>query len=921
MTDKTTYAVVDIETTGTSPETDKIIQFACVLVQNNEIINYFSTDVNPLKKIPKNIEQLTGISNEQVKNAPYFEDIAPMIKQLISDCVFVAHNVYFDYAFLNSELSRSGEEKLQTKCIDTVELSQILFPTSQGFRVTDLADFLELEHENPHQALSDAYVTAELFICLSQKMMMIPYVTLKKMLELSYNLGVDNHLMFEKALMKKEKDGFNHPFYGTKTIECVTLKNKKYLFKEKNDDVGTTYPFDLTENSQSFLSDFVPRKAQLEMMDTIYSFVNNEDEEKNLMVEASTGSGKSLGYLLPLSYNRKKFPIIVSTSTILLQEQLIDQTLEQVKEITGNHLFGMVLKSNRHFIDLDKFYLTLLEKPVNQKQYALNQMAILTWLMETETGDLDEINLNKSHVLFEHVKHRGRHTLSSDSLFFEEDFIKYLEEKKEVADVIVVNHAFLCEESKRQTKLIPKSSVLIIDESHKLVSSIENQELISISFGLIYSLLKKIRESEELSYSLHQLNNQKLTQAVNLLSNFSLDVREDLQRLEQFMIEVSNFTESKKEVSFDDVEKISNWPLPMRKNLKELLTILTEINHISTDFKNEVFTHLTQVEIGSYFDVLDYLTSLERLSEWSLHFIAYFRNLEDSNARWLAIKDKHLQLKMLDFSMLSIKNMSWYEQFEKIVYTSSTLQLDVDSTYFESQLDIPVSRKVRIEDSFNYHDKAKLLVISENKAEQYHPKDDYANYIAKVLIDYYAIGKTSMLVLFTSHHVLKQVYHILQNHFHHQEVDIFAQDITGTKEKIVKKYIKNNGGIILGANSFWEGVDLSLPTLDLIIMTKLPFDPPKRPMIEAKYHYLESLGKNPFYEEAIPQAGMRLRQGLGRLLRSENDRGVILLLDNRLLKASYSKQLLGYLPIGLEVEECTLEESLEEAILFFDNNN
>lgn len=920
MKDKTTYAVVDIETTGTNPEEDKIIQLACVLVQDDQIINYFSTDVNPLKKIPKNIEQLTGISNEQVENAPYFEDIAPIIKQLISDCVFVAHNVYFDYAFLNSELSRAGEKPLSTKCIDTVELSQVLFPTSQGFRVMDMADFLELSHENPHQALSDAYVTAELFICLSQKAQSVPYITLKKMRELSTSLGVDNYLLFEKAIKKKEEKPVKEELISKKTIECITLKNKRYVFKEKQARKNSTYPIDLIADSRSFSADFTPRKSQKEMMDTIFHFMNDE-EEKNLLIEASTGSGKSLGYLLPLSYQSDNFPIVISTSTILLQEQLIDQTLEQVKKITGNHLFGMVLKSHRHFIDLNKFYLTLLEQQVDQKQYVINQMAILTWLMETETGDLDEINLNKSHVLFEHVKHRGVHTLNKDSLFFEEDFVKYLEEKKAVADVIVVNHAFLCEESKRQNKLIPNSTILIVDESHKLISSIEHQELVSASFSHVYSLLKRLRESEELSETLKHLNNSKLTQAVNLLGTFSIDVREDLQWLERFIINNGSLSESKQEMLFIEMADISDWPLKMRKNLKELLTILTEVNQIYLDFKQEVGNHISQVEMTSYFDVLDYLTSLEKLTMWSNQFINYFRDTTDASSRWLVIKEKHLILKMLDFSKLSIKNMSWYEQFNKIIYTSSTLQLDVDSTYFETQLDIPTPKKVRIADTFDYHEKAKLLVISENRMTKFNPKDNFAHYITKVIIDYHKIGRESMLVLFTSHHVLKQVYHLLQKHFNHQEVDIYAQDITGSKEKIVKRYAKKKGGIILGANSFWEGIDFSLPNLDLIIMTKLPFDPPKRPIVEAKYRYLETLGKNPFYEEAIPQAGMRLRQGLGRLLRTETDRGVIVLLDNRLLRASYSQELLDYLPNGLQAEEVTLDESINETLLFFEENN
>lgn len=913
--DENIYAVVDIETTGTNPERDKIIQFACVLVQKGEIINYFSTDVNPLIAIPKNIESLTGISNQQVANAPYFEDIAPIIRQLISDCIFVAHNVYFDFAFLNSELSRSGEMELKTNCIDTVELSQILFPTSSGFRVSDLAETLNLKHDNPHQALSDAYVTAELFICLCEKLETIPYVTLKKMTELSYLLGVDNSILFEKVLWSKESDLQKTTLKNVKTIEHISLKEKNYSFKEKKVRKEARFPKTKEQKEEFFSSFFDKREPQLKMMDIVHEFVEKE-QGKNLIIEASTGIGKSLGYLLPLSYSINKYPIIISTSTIMLQEQLIDTTLEQLERVTGNELFGMVLKSYQHYIDLEKFNKTLNECPIEQKQYAINQMAVLTWLIETETGDLDEINLNKQHVFFDHIQHRGVRTLNSYSKFYQEDFVKYLEEKKAAADVIVVNHAFLCEENNREISLIPKASVLVIDESHKLINQFEKQQMVSLSFNHIFSLLKKLKDSEEANIALTKLNHTKLNRTVELLGTFSIDVKEDLNWLKTFLIEVGDLSEGKDEVLMEDLPDALDWPVPMRKNLKELLTILNEMNQLVEDFKIELYKNISSIKTKDYFNLLDYIHVLEQLSEWNKQFISYFKTLEKTNVRWLSLKKEHFILKMLDFSKLSVQETNWYQSFKKIIYTSGTLQLDVDSSYFEKQLTIPNAKKVKIEDTFNYKKNAKFFVVSEKEKET-----NQANFITKSIIESHNIGKDSMLVLFTSHHLLKQVYQQLSHHYNQQEVEIYAQDITGTKEKIAKQFAKRNGGIILGANSFWEGVDLNLPNLDLIIITKLPFDPPKRPLIEAKYRFVEESGKNPFYTEAIPQAGMRLRQGLGRLLRSDIDRGAILMLDDRLTKSSYSQQLLAYLPEELEVVECSLETSLAKMVLFFAENN
>lgn len=915
MKDQTIYAVVDIETTGTSTTNDKIIQFACVLVQDRKIINHFSSDINPLQTIPKNIEALTGISNEQVANAPYFEDIAPIITDLLNECVFVAHNVFFDFAFLNSELVRAGESELRSDCVDTVELSQILFPKSPGFRVADLADYFDLAHENPHQALSDAYVTAEIFIELIKKLDHIPYITLKKMTELSIHLGVDNSQIFEKALLRKEQHELNQLLDNVKTIDMISLRRKNHRFKEKTVKKLKNYP--KTDDAKKELIDetFTYRKQQGVMMDEIYDFITENKEEKNLLVEASTGTGKTLGYLTPLIYLSKE-PIIVSTSTIMLQEQLMDSSLPQLEKLTKESVNGVIVKSSRHFVDLEKFYKTLLVEPNHQKQYIINQMAVLNWLRETETGDLDELNLNKNHLFFEHIEHRGLHTLNESSLFYEEDFLRLLESKKKYADVIIVNHAFLCEETYREHSLLPKSNYLVIDEAHKLIHTLEEKNLKRISFRQMYSLLRKIKDSDDLLHSISTLEAEKLRKIILLLTELSLDGRDNLQWLEKFLVDQSGLTEKQTEKAFEDILDIPEWPLSMKKNLKELLTIFREMNQLIAELLTESIEKLKLVDDEQYFYISDYLAVLKRFKEVTEAFIEFFR-AEDSLTRLLSLEKNTLLLKQIDFKKVSIEETSWYPNFKKIIFTSGTLQLNVKSDYFETQLGLPNPKKILLPESFPYEENAKLVVLTDYEHQDYSNSNQFASYIVEAIISTHQLKGSSMLVLFTSHHLLNLVYQQLNNKLAQENIEILAQGITGTKEKIAKRFTKAEGGIILGANSFWEGIDFSLPHLDIIMMTKLPFDPPKRPLIEAKYHYLEKQGKNPFYDEAIPQAGSRLRQGLGRLIRTEDDYGVVLMLDSRLTKSSYSDILLNYLPQKLKVEEYSLENALPEILTFF----
>ncbi|KFN91014.1 DinG family ATP-dependent helicase [Tetragenococcus muriaticus PMC-11-5] len=228
----TTYAVVDIETTGTDPETDRIIQFGCVLVENDEIISRFAVDINPIKPISNKIQHLTHISNQRVKKALYFEDVAATIYNLLADTTFVAHNIHFDYNFLNHEMVRCGMPELQIPGIDTVELAQIFLPTEVSFRLNDLAESLGLQHDSPHQADSDAEVTAYLLLHIKDTIEKLPLVTLEKISQLSEMTSKETDLFIKQMTLQAQTNP--QPLDSSlQVIDGIALRKKEVpLFEE-----------------------------------------------------------------------------------------------------------------------------------------------------------------------------------------------------------------------------------------------------------------------------------------------------------------------------------------------------------------------------------------------------------------------------------------------------------------------------------------------------------------------------------------------------------------------------------------------------------------------------------------------------------------------------------------------------------------
>lgn len=201
------YIVVDLETTGNqASREDRIIQFAACFVESGKRLETYTTFLNPEKPIPAFIQELTGISPKDVKNAPLFEDVAPIIANLLEDTIFVAHNVSFDWTFLEREMTRAGISLGKMKKLDTVELARIMYPGIDSYKLQDLSDEFNLGHDKPHRADSDAEVTADLLLHLLEKLENLPLPVIRQMTTISGSLkSYLPELLFEIE-MRKERE-------------------------------------------------------------------------------------------------------------------------------------------------------------------------------------------------------------------------------------------------------------------------------------------------------------------------------------------------------------------------------------------------------------------------------------------------------------------------------------------------------------------------------------------------------------------------------------------------------------------------------------------------------------------------------------------------------------------------------------------
>ncbi|KRN88660.1 helicase C-terminal domain-containing protein [Ligilactobacillus ceti] len=919
-----TYAVVDLETTGTALNgKERIIQFSCVFIKNNKISKTFNTYVNPQMKIPTEVQKLTGITDKDVRKAPLFEDVAGTIYALLQDTIFVAHNIEFDYRFLNLALEQAGYPELDLVGIDTVQLAKIVLPTLPTYRLTNLGEYLNIKNENPHRADSDAKVTAEIFLLLLEKIKEFPLPLLQMLSQMGNNLLYDTGRCFRKAFHKKEKQSATLPADLVVVDDLVLqrLSNQEPAPSKQ----PQPYLYDLAAKAELFQSELEIRKNQVMLMDDIAEFFEQEITEK-IILEAPTGIGKTLGYLLPLAYlttKGKKF--VISTATTALQQQLLEKDFVQLQKLLPFSVQAVSAQGSQNYLDLAKFRASL--RLPHNKNTRLLQMRILVWLTQTTTGLFSELNLTTlQEPLFKEVAHKGPQSIQKGDVFYEYDFVRRQEQQIKQADLIVTNHAYLL---RHADQLSLEASELVVDEAHNLaqVANLHNRQVLDFDQIKIISDTILVKMESQINYSFAQLVDlgflteaqlQQLLKNLRVINRLVPDLRLKFQ--ERFMQKQMKFQgDEYLEVILDKNKYYgflkNNW-MTISKVQKALAK--------TKALKHEMELKYIQVRGQGFFDhqavllLADYFKLIERLNRALKGWQQFdLENLEEQEQvmLWLSLsaqrENAHLKLQSAVLEGQDYLAPELYNYFNHTLLIGASLFLPQTKEYLLKQLDLPLNTKIKkYPSSFNYQKQALGLVVTDAPNIGEMNEEDYYQEMAEILSDIVKHNPVQTLILFNSLDAIRKVYSYMMqtNDFSRQE--ILAQGVTGSVEKLKKRFLlgTNKHKVLLGTGSFWEGVDLPGDALELLIVVKLPFQAPNTSYNRVRYQKVTNQGESAFYKIALPEAIIRLKQGWGRLLRNNQDSGAFILLDPRYCAKNYGKYFKAAFPNEFKLQKVQKEQ-------------
>ncbi len=919
--------VVDTETTGFSFNHDELIQIAAARVSGGEIVDWCVTFVDPGKNIPDEIIHLTGISNEDVAGAPSPNEALAQLAAFVGSSYVVAHNVEFDKTFTTKH--PGGYPLLENTWIDSLDLSRIALPRMKSHRLLDLVRAFDCPLST-HRADADVEATCAVLRILLSAIQMMPHELVAKIASLATVEQWPTSVVF-KYMASRETicEDADQQMFSLRKLRRLRQTDFQSEAKIDADDLASDPKRTLVfpskdEIASSFASDglvggmyaaYEPRAEQKSMSEAVRAAF---ETSSNLVVEAGTGVGKSMAYLIPSVYTAKRNGVAVgvATKTNALLDQLVYNELPRLKEQIPDLTYA-ALKGFSHYPCLRKIeqiaedgahMRTIMGKEVSQ---APSIAAMLSFVEQTAYGDMGVLKLDYRTLPRSYTTTTSRECLRRKCPFFGSAcYVHGARKKAESADIVVTNHSLLFCDLVAGGGLLPPIRYWVLDEAHGAESEARKAFSVELAADELLRIISKV-SSEEPSRNAflkverriavkpegenHTLLFGLLAKAKSVGSEFSGAAKDIVEQMRSLLY----FDANKRSKVYDSVDLWLNEDIrrsetfaalrgyadvfekkttELVKACQDLVAVLEEYDGIAESQREIAALALT---------LKDTIAASEIIFGASDEKYVYSATLSKKNDRPRDV----LRAQLLNIGT-ALEN-TLYERAHSVVFASATLTVGDSFDSFNSSMGLGGTthpcNTLKLDSSYDYDAHMTVYVVEDMPEPN---ESAYLDSLSEFLVEVHRAQHGSVLTLFTNRREMEKCYADVQPELKKDDLRVVCQKWGTSPKGLRDDFLSDEHLSLFALKSFWEGFDAPGATLKAVVIPKLPFARPTDPLSCERAARDDAAWRH----YVLPAAVIETKQAAGRLIRTSTDEGCLILADKRLVTKGYGKSFLKSMP-------------------------
>ncbi len=898
--------VLDTETTGLSCAENELIEISAARLRGREVVDRFDTFVHPNGLIPPEITELTSITNADVAHAPRAEEAVAALEEFVQGCPVIAHNATFDRSFIESV---KGGVRVSDIWIDSLALSRIALPRLSSHKLATMAELFGCAAVS-HRASDDVEALCGVWRILLCALTDLPGGLMRLLADMHPDVRWPYRPIFSFLAGERQGETFSLEAARAQVMQAdaepdhIDADELPGLTMPRRDEIELRYaPGGLVND---MYASYEPRAEQIVMASEVRDAFATSTHR---VIEAGTGVGKSIAYLVPAAEaaKRNKITVGIATKSNNLTDQLMYQELPKLARELDGGLSFCALKGFDHYPCLLKLESLAAGREITTNRDpadTLTAIAVLyAFACQSPTGDLDSLGIRWRSVNRADLTTSSRECARGNCHFFNRGcFVRCARRRAAKADIVVTNHSLLFRNVAADGKILPPIRHWIIDEAHSVEKEARRQWALSVSADESRMVFERLggAQSGALGRLTHALAS---SDAATLFLGLGAKAASSASRASLAMAELFEAVrELSRNGKADGYADASIWIGPELRAHRgwEYFepTARTAIDALDEAGKN-LSSLAESVGAENPEMVIEVADGARRIKEMksTLSLILegadehYVYSLQVNKARRAG--GEALTAERMDIGEALAEQ--WLPEMHSVVFTSATVTVSNSFDHFNHSVGLDRLPKgsfscVQLESSYNFQENMAVVVAGDIPDPR--DRDAYLAAMENLLVDVHMAMGGSTLTLFTNRRDMEDLYGRVEPRLSRQGLELACQ-LRGTSVKRLRdRFLSEESSSLFALKAFWEGFDASGATLRCVVIPKLPFANPTEPL---------SCERNVREERAwakysLPDAVLEVKQAAGRLIRTSTDRGVLVLADSRLLSKGYGKKFLSSLP-------------------------